>query len=226
MSQKNESLVLFISLIVTILLLGTGLWWLRSRSDIKLWSSPPSSQDSADKEQAISTRLSTGERILTPGTASNNKQSGVAALAAGNYEKAIADLEAALKENRNDPEALIYLNNARIGKQKAYTIAAVVPMGGSNPNNALEMLRGFAQAQNEVNQSGGINGVPLKLLFANDDDNSETAKQIATTLVKNPEILAVTGHWTSDVSLEAASVYDSGKLVFIAPVSTTVKLSN
>jgi len=196
MSQKNESLVLFISLIVTILLLGTGFWWLRSRSDIKLWSSSPSSQDSADKEQAISTRLSTGEKILTPGAASNNKQSGVAALAAGNYEKAIADLEAALKENRNDPEALIYLNNARIGKQKAYMIAAVVPMGGSNPNNALEMLRGFAQAQNEVNQSGGINGVPLKLLLANDDDNLETAKQLATTLVKNPEVLAVTGHWT------------------------------
>jgi branched-chain amino acid transport system substrate-binding protein len=226
MSQKNESLVLFISLIVTLLLVSTGLWWLRSRSDIKLWSSPPSSQDSADKEQAISARLSTGEKILTSGAASDKKQSGVAALAAENYEEAIADLEAALKENRNDPEALIYLNNARIGKQKAYTIAAVVPMGGSNPNNALEMLRGFAQAQNEVNQSGGINGVPLKLLLANDDDNLETAKQLATTLVKKPEVLAVTGHWTSDVSLEAASVYDSGKLVFIAPVSTTVKLSN
>jgi branched-chain amino acid transport system substrate-binding protein len=224
MSQKNEFIPLFISLIITILLVGTGLWWLASRSDINLRGLL--ARDVADKEQAISDRFSTGEKILMPGPTSDNKSSGVAAFAAGNYKQAIAYLEAALQKNRNDPEALIYLNNARIGKQKAYTIAAVVPIGGSNPNNAIEMLRGFAQAQNEVNQSGGINGVPLKLLITDDGDNPKLAKQIATTLVNNDEVLAVTGHWTSDVSLAAASVYDSGKLVFIAPVSTTVKLSN
>ncbi|MCA1993251.1 MAG: ABC transporter substrate-binding protein [Coleofasciculus sp. S288] len=232
MPQKKESLVLLMSLMITILLVWMGLGWLTKRSE-NVWDSLVSDQNgangtltNADRQQAIVNRLSTGETILIPGADSSHKQAGVAALAAGNDEQAIAHFEAALQENRNDPEALIYLNNARIGQQKAYTIAAVIPSSGSNPNNALEMLRGFAQAQHEVNRSGGINGVPLKVLIADDSDNPEIATQIATTLVQNPDVLAVTGHWTSDVSLAAASVYDSSKLVFIAPVSTTVKLSN
>lgn len=67
--------------------------------------------------------------------------------------------------NRNDPEARIFLNNARIGKQKSYTIATSVPIG-TDPNESLEILRGVAQAQNEINASGGIKGVPLKVAIA------------------------------------------------------------
>jgi branched-chain amino acid transport system substrate-binding protein len=228
MSQKNELIPLLISLIITILLIGVGLGWLAKYSEVSGWDSFISNQDgdsSQEKDQEISERFSTGEKILIPGAASANKQSGVAALAQGNYEQAIASLEAARKDSRNDPETLIYLNNARIGKQKSYTIAAVVPINGSNPNNALEMLRGFAQAQDEVNRSGGINGVPLKLLLVDDSDNVEITQKIASRLGKNNQVLAVTGHWTSDVSLAAAFVYDAEKLVYIAPVSTTVKLS-
>ncbi len=92
-----------------------------------------------------------------------------------NYNTAIANLEASLQASPNDPEALIYLNNARIGNQKSYTIAAAVPIG-SDVNAALEILRGVAQAQNELNQSGGLSGIPLKVLIANDDNNPETLK--------------------------------------------------
>ena len=88
------------------------------------------------------------------------------------------------------------------------------------------MLRGFAQAQDEINAKGGINGVPLKIAIANDDDDPEIAQQIANQLTKNSQILAVTRHWTSDVSLVAASIYSQEKITFIAPISTTTELSN
>ncbi|MCZ0904594.1 ABC transporter substrate-binding protein, partial [Microcoleus sp. HI-ES] len=151
-------------------------------------------------------------------------QEAVGAIASGNYNAAISDLQASLKTNPNDPEALIYLNNARIGTQKSYTIAAAVPIG-SDINAAQEILRGVAQAQNEINQSGGISGTPLKVLIANDDNNSEMAAQIASALASNSEILGVIGHFGSDTTLAASKIYQQKQLVAISPTSTSVQLS-
>ena len=164
------------------------------------------------------------KKSLIPGEVQPAKRDGIEAIAAGNYDKAITNLAAALRVNRNDPEALIFLNNARIGKQKSYSVAVSVPIG-SDLNGSLEILRGVAQAQNEVNSSGGIKGVPLKVAIASDDNQPQIAQQIASALVSNPEVLGVIGPYSSDVTLAAGSVYNSGQLVAISPVSTSVKLS-
>jgi len=221
--QKNETTVLVLAFLLTLGLVGGAVWWLQS-SGFQL-SAPTTSpnQDNA-ASQSLQNRMSFGEKTLIPGEASAAKQAGVAAIAAGDNNTAITQLEASLKENRNDPEALIFLNNARIGEQKNYTIAVAVPIG-INPNGALEMLRGVAQAQNEVNAGGGIQGVPLKVKIANDDNNPKIAQQIATALVKDADILGVVGPYSSDVTLAAGAVYNAGQLVDISPISTSVKLS-
>ncbi|MGB3560852.1 MAG: ABC transporter substrate-binding protein [Geitlerinemataceae cyanobacterium] len=61
--------------------------------------------------------------------------------------------------------------------------------------------------------------------IANDDNNPEIAKQIASEFVKNSDILGVIGPYASDVTSAAGTIYNSGKLVTISPVSTSVKLS-
>ena len=200
MSQKNETVVLVLSLLITIGLAGAGIWWLTSRGGINLGGLSPQNQtfpksatgNSPQSEQGIQQRLSAGQKVLIPEQATTTKQAAVQAIASGNYNAAISDLQASLNTNRNDPEALIYLNNARIGAQKSYTIAAAVPIGG-DMNAALEIMRGVAQAQNEINQSGGISGTPLKVLIANDDNNPEMATKIASALANNSEILGVMG---------------------------------
>jgi branched-chain amino acid transport system substrate-binding protein len=96
-----------------------------------------------------------GERLLSTWQASPKKQEGVEQIAAKNYPKAVVALEAARRSDRSDPETLIYLNNARIGTEKSYTIAAAVPLGDTF-GSALEILRGVAKAQDDVNQAGGI----------------------------------------------------------------------
>lgn len=232
MSQKNETAVLVLSLLITIGLAGAGIWWLTSRGGINLGgSSPPNptfskspTGNAEQSEQAIGQRLSAGQKLLIPEQATTTKQAAVQAIASGNYNAAISDLQASLKTNRNDPEALIYLNNARIGDQKSYTIAAAVPIG-SDINAALEIMRGVAQAQNEINQSGGISGTPLKVLIANDDNNPEIAAQIASALANNSEILGVIGHFGSDTTLAASKIYQQKQLVAISPTSTSVQLS-
>lgn len=228
MSQRNETVILVLSLAITIGLAGTGIWWLTNRSVINPGGvSPPNqtfSNKSPQSEQSMDQRLSAGKKLLIPGPATAKKQEAVQAIASGNYNTAITNLETSLQANRNDPEALIYLNNARIGDQKSYTIAVAVPIG-SDINAALEILRGVAQAQNELNQSGGLSGIPLKVLIANDDNKPEIASQIANALAKNSEVLGVIGHFGSDTTLAASKVYQQNQLVAISPTSTSVQLS-
>jgi branched-chain amino acid transport system substrate-binding protein len=228
MSQKNETAVLVLSLLITIGLAGTGIWWLTNRSGMNVGLVSPENQVISNKspqsEQSIQERLSVGKKLLISGGSNTKKQEAVGAIASGNYNAAIANLETSLQANRNDPEALIYLNNARIGNQKSYSIAAAVPIG-SDVNAALEILRGVAQAQNELNQSGGINSIPLKVLIANDDNKPEIASQIAGDLAKNSEVLGVIGHFGSDTTLAASKVYQQNQLVAISPTSTSVQLS-
>jgi branched-chain amino acid transport system substrate-binding protein len=228
MSKKNETVVLVLSLLITLGLAGGGIWWLTNRGGMKVGGLSPENQTFSNKspqsQQSIEQRLSAGNKLLIAGGATAKKQEAVGAIASGNYSAAIANLETSLQANRNDPEALIYLNNARIGNQKSYSIAAAVPIG-SDVNAALEILRGVAQAQNELNQSGGIGGIPLKVLIANDDNNPEIASQIAGDLAKNSEVLGVIGHFGSDVTLAASKVYQQNQLVAISPTSTSVQLS-
>lgn len=168
--------------------------------------------------------ISMGDKILVATLMNPDKLAGVEAISNGDFQEAIQRLEAYLENTPNDPEALIYLNNARIGNQTSYTIAISAPIG-SDVNGTLEMLRGVAQAQDEINKQRGINGIPLRVLIADDDNKPNTAKQIAEQLVKNPDVLGVIGHYASDVTLAAGKVYEAGKLVAISPVSTSVKLT-
>ncbi|MEQ9000659.1 MAG: ABC transporter substrate-binding protein [Coleofasciculus sp. B1-GNL1-01] len=163
-----------------------------------------------------------GDKLLVPSLTNRDKQAGVQGIAAGAFPTAIDELTTSLRENRNDPEALIYLNNARIGTQKSYTIAVSVPLGNT-VNHGLEVLRGVAQAQDEINREGGINGVFLRVLIANDNNDPKVGKQIAQELSKNPDVLGVVGHFASDVTLAAGKVYQAQKLAAISPVSTSTQ---
>lgn len=229
MSQKNETVVLVVSLIVTLALVAIGAWWFTKGSGTNLGGlgetpRSPGETTSPQSNQSVQKRISAGEKILIPADATPEKQAAIKAIASGNYAEAVTQLEASLKSDLNDPETLIYLNNARIGNQKSYAIAASVPIS-SDINAAQELLRGVAQAQNAINRAGGIKGIPLKVLIANDENNSDIANQVASAFVNNSQVLGVIGHYASDVTLATADTYQSGGLVAISPISTTVKLS-
>lgn len=229
MSQKNETVVLVVSLVVTLALVAAGVWWFTKGGDPNppgVPSDPRSSGEtpSPPSNPRVQERISAGEKLLVPTNATPEKQAAIKAIASGNYVEAITQLEASLKSDRNDPETLIYLNNARIGNQKSYTIAASVPIS-SDVNAAQEILRGVAQAQNAINRTGGIKGIPLKVVIANDENDPNIANQVAAAFVNNSQVLGVIGHYASDVTLATADTYQSGGLVAISPISTTVKLS-
>ncbi|MFB2939175.1 ABC transporter substrate-binding protein [Aerosakkonemataceae cyanobacterium BLCC-F154] len=178
----------------------------------------------SNQSESAADRISFGTQSLTPWQINPYKQEGIDLIKSGAYEQAISALKNAIKVNRSDPETLIYLHNAQIGNARSYSIAVVVPLVTS-PQSSLEMLRGVAQAQSEINAAGGINGIPLKVGIAHDDNQAKVAQSVAQELVKNADILGVVGHGISDTTLAAASVYEAGELVTISPISSAVQLS-
>lgn len=173
---------------------------------------------------AIANRISLGNQILVTSQTTPDKQAGVAAFKNGDYQTAAQKFQASLKQNRNDPETVIYLNNATASNGSSLKIAVSVPIG-SNPNVAQEILRGVAQAQSDINNSGGINSAKLQVEIVNDDNDPKIVKEVAETLTKDASILAVIGHNASNASLEAAPIYQQEKLVMVTPTSFANNLS-
>ncbi|MEG4817872.1 bifunctional serine/threonine-protein kinase/ABC transporter substrate-binding protein [Microcoleus sp. K5-D4] len=196
--------------------------------------------------------VSSGEKLLVQTSALWSKQRGINEFADSNYPEALKLLKQSWREDRRDPETLIYINNALLKAINAeyYTIAIVVPIrrnqDGSilNANLAEELLRGIAQAQTEVNlgllaanennkdfpgqgflEPKAIRKKGLKVIIADDGNIKSYAVQRANYLVAQPDILAVIGHYTSDMTVETVDIYNQNQLIAISPGSTTEELT-
>ncbi|NQE34277.1 bifunctional serine/threonine-protein kinase/ABC transporter substrate-binding protein [Microcoleus asticus] len=197
--------------------------------------------------------VSSGEKLLVQTSALWSKQRGINEFADSNYPEALKLLKQSWREDRRDPETLIYINNALLKAINAeyYTIAIVVPIrrnqNGSilNANLAEELLRGIAQAQTEVNlgliqpndssnkdfpgqgflEPKAIRKKGLKVIIADDGNIKSYAVKRANYLVAQPDIIAVIGHYTSDMTVETVDIYNQNQLVAISPGSTTEELT-
>jgi branched-chain amino acid transport system substrate-binding protein len=177
-------------------------------------------------DSTLSPGISLGEEILSQ-YSTPEKEAGVKAFGNQNYWVAIANFKASLDRNPNDPEARIYLSNAKAAANSKETIriAVSVPLGG-NQSVAEEILRGVALVQQDINRDDGINGKPLQVVIANDNNNRDLAQNVARKFVKDTAILAVVGHNASNATVAAVPIYTEGKLVMISPTSWSNDFTN
>ncbi|MEN9870793.1 MAG: hypothetical protein RLZZ171_1781 [Cyanobacteriota bacterium] len=211
----NQRYFLLILYAVILCVFGPTIYWITHRESP---TAVPGGKNSIEK------RVSLGDKILVTAHSNSAKQEGVSAFDQGDYVAAQEDFSSALKSDRNDPEARIYLNNTIAAKTKnPDRIGVSVPIGG-DLGVAEEILRGVAQNQTEINNNGGINGRPLMVEIANDDNSPELAREIANVFVKDKKISAVVGHVGSDASIAAAPIYESAGVVMITPTSSAEAL--
>ena len=111
MSQKNETKILALTLLLTVGIFGGSVWWF-TNNGVKI-SNNITQNPEIGSNPSLQDRISFGEKSLIPGDISPVKKEGVQAIAAKSYDKAITNFTDALKLKRNDPETLIFLNNAR-----------------------------------------------------------------------------------------------------------------
>ncbi|MBS9383435.1 MAG: ABC transporter substrate-binding protein [Dolichospermum sp. BR01] len=176
----------------------------------------------------LNSRISRGDRTFSPETTNIPRDKGIQALKKGDYPQAANLFKQAIKAKKNDPEVLIYYNNALARQQGSpFTLAVVVPLDKDQDdrNDAQEILRGVAQAQNQFNSNKGLNGRLLEIVIAN-DSNTEKAKEVAQSLIKDSSILGVIGHNSSDDTKAALPEYAKAKLAVISPTSTSILLNN
>ncbi|MEO1208818.1 MAG: ABC transporter substrate-binding protein [Cyanobacteria bacterium J06638_20] len=227
MSTRSETPTLLATLLIALTLLISGVWWsaerlqmghLLSIGDLPSGATPLSSE-------ALQERLSDGDRLLIETGATPEKYAGVQAIAQNNIPEAIAHLETAIASNPNDPEALIYLNNARVQGLPAHTLAVIAPIR-TDLDRALEILRGAAQAQQEVNQQNGINGRFLRILLVDDGEDRAIATQLADHLIRDTSVLGVIGHTTHAATTAARDRYAAAGLVAISPFDSAIASSH
>jgi branched-chain amino acid transport system substrate-binding protein len=245
-SSKNEIPILLGSLAITGGVLAAGYFWYKSTTDkpapvannntntTNNSSTPAPANNNTNGTSTVGNTaagtLSTGDKNLggSEGKNSGNflqaKNAGISAMASKNYSLATTEFEKALKITSNAPETHIYANNAKIGDKKSLLIGVAVPWKSNEPG-ALEVLRGVAQAQSEINGAGGIDGSSIKIVLVDDAGEKETVTQVANTFSKDQQILGVVGHFSSDTTAAAVQVYKDSKLVSIAPVSTSIELT-
>ncbi|MEO1428074.1 MAG: ABC transporter substrate-binding protein [Cyanobacteria bacterium J06633_8] len=192
--------------------------------------------------------FSWGEKILI--NSNPLKQEGVNNFGINNsYEQSIKLFSQSLEVNQNDPETLIYLNNAVamepseinqlpvsnidyartciLDNKKPLKIAVIAP-SFSNTSNKIneELLQGVAQAQNEINLNCGINRRLLQIVIVDDGDKDNISSKVAKSLADEKDILAVVGHYSSGASAKAGEIYQEKQMVLVSPTSTAVRNTN
>ncbi|HUV86136.1 MAG TPA: ABC transporter substrate-binding protein [bacterium] len=106
--------------------------------------------------------------------------------------------------------------------EKTYLVGVTGPFTGDGAQYG-EMLRMAAEMRaDEINEAGGINGIPLELEFQDDKGDPKEAANTAQKLGSNPNVLAVLGHFNSSCSLAGKEVYNSMGVLQLSPGSTNV----
>ncbi|MBD6619024.1 ABC transporter substrate-binding protein [Komarekiella sp. 'clone 1'] len=216
MTNKKENIRLLISLGLAGVMVAAILWLIGKFSSNLTPSSNSMPISSSEPSLSLPEWMSLGGKILVTADKTADKETGVRAFAANDFATAVTKFQSSLQTNRNDPETLIYLNNAKIGKSPALKVAVIAPIGRTL-NEAKELLRGVAQAQDEVNNSGGINGMPLQLQIAN-VDNIEKLQELDNEFVKDSSLVAVVGFSRNE------KIYNERGLVRISLTSPMTQL--
>ncbi|MFN6535343.1 MAG: ABC transporter substrate-binding protein [Nostoc sp. EkiNYC01] len=176
----------------------------------------------ATPDNTVVENISSGERTIFPYFIQDfNRERAIGAFSQGKYDEAVGLFKKAIEANNDDPEAVIYYNNA-LARQKGspVTFAVVVP-GETSQVIATEILRGVAQAQDKFNANGGLNGRLLEIVIANDANNPEQAQQVAAELAKmnNQSILGVIGNSSNDTIKAALTTYQKAGIATLSPTS-------
>ena len=189
----------------------------------------PSDPIACDLNSQDNPHLSCGEKILLTrpgGKSRDNKQKGVEAFKSGNYPSAIAHLQKDWNLAK-DPETAIVLENAIIANDKNAkfkTIAVVIPATQTPIFVPTSILKGIAYAQIQWNQDPN-HSWKLRVVIADDANDPSQGQEVATEILKRSDILAVVGHYSSQVTTNVRSLYQQAQTVLISGTSTSTELT-
>ena len=98
--------------------------------------------------------------------------------------------------------------------QDTVKIALEAPITGEQASNGVDMLNGAQLAADEANEAGGIMGMQIDVVPADDEADPETGKVVAQRMV-DEGVFAVIGPYNSSVGVENLQTYLDAGIVTI-----------
>ena len=108
--------------------------------------------------------------------------------------------------------------------KKANEIVVAVPVPLVFAKQNTKFLQGINLALDEIN-TAGVNGKKIKLAIVDDQANFKTAVDLAQRFSRETGVLAVIGHWYSDICLPVAKIYEEAELLTIVPTVSNPELT-
>jgi branched-chain amino acid transport system substrate-binding protein len=110
-------------------------------------------------------------------------------------------------------------------KGTALTIGIAAPLSGQASLLGLEMKQAVELAIDEVNRERGASGGKISALALDDASDVERGRIVAEQFSKQADVVAVIGHYSSDVSIAAAQVYRQASLAMVTPIASNPDLT-
>jgi len=105
-------------------------------------------------------------------------------------------------------------------KKDVIHIALAGPMTGNHSSMGKSMFQGASLYIDEINRSGGVNGNKIVLDTFDDKNDPELARSVALQIANANKYLAVIGHFHSDCSMNAVSIYQKYHIPVITPTAS------
>jgi branched-chain amino acid transport system substrate-binding protein len=112
------------------------------------------------------------------------------------------------------------------GKEVFTDIGVVVPLSGNSSNYGESARRGIDLAIKEINNSGGAAGRKLRPTYEDSKANARDGVNAIQKLISANKVQVIVGDIVSGVTLAAAPICESNKVVLISPTSTAPAITN
>lgn len=101
-----------------------------------------------------------------------------------------------------------------------------VLIAGEDMESGLEQRKGYEMALEEINESGGIKGCPIELVYKDEGEVTSTeSAQVSILQLADENVLGIIGGTTNDPTMRAAAIAGYFKVPFIIPIKTNDELT-
>ncbi len=108
--------------------------------------------------------------------------------------------------------------------QEPILIGFSVELTGPRSELGVAARDGAQLAVDEINQRGGVNGRPIKLIIKDDKGDPEIARQVDKQLI-DQGVVAIIGHTTSGQTAAVLDQINEAKVVLLSPTSSSTLFS-
>lgn len=105
-------------------------------------------------------------------------------------------------------------------------IGVVAPISGSSAMVGDTQLKGIRLAAKQINDAGGINGMMIKLVEEDDQQDPKSAVSAINKLVSSDKVTAAIGTVNSSCTLAMMDVTENNEVPLITPISSSAAVTD